>query len=86
MAETFNENLFLRTFLVLLVSPTQGVLRSLLGWFTVLLPDSACARVGAGHGGQAQAVGRGRCAHGADGCLSLVGWELRDQRKWVVRS
>lgn len=68
----------LLTFLVLLVSPTQGVLRSLLGWFTVLLPDSACACVGAGHGSQTQAVGRGGRAHSTDGCLSLVGWGLRD--------
>lgn len=62
------------TFLIFFISPTQGVLRSLLGGLTVLLPDSAGARVGAGHGGQAQAVSGGGGAHGADGCLPLVGW------------
>lgn len=61
------------TFLILLIGPAQGVLRSLLGGLAVLLPDRAGACVGAGHGGQAQAVGRGGGAHGADGRLPLVG-------------
>lgn len=61
------------TFLILLIGPAQGVLRGLLGGLAVLLPDRAGACVGAGHGGQAQAVSRGGGAHGADGRLPLVG-------------
>ena len=72
------------TFLILLISPTQGVLGSLLGGLTVLLPDGAGACVGTGHGGQAQAVSRGGSAHSTDGCLPLVGYG--DERSKEIHS
>lgn len=61
-----------RTFFILLICAAQCVLRGLLGRLTVLLPDGAGASVGAGHGGQAQAVSRGGGAHRADRRLPLV--------------
>lgn len=59
-------------FFILLICAAQRVLRGLLGRLAVLLPDCASASVGAGHGGQAQAVSRGGGAHSADRCLPLV--------------
>lgn len=61
------------TLFVVLVGAAKRVLGRLAGRLAVLLPDRAGASVGAGHGGQAEAVGRGGGAHRADGRLALVG-------------
>lgn len=68
-----------RTFFILLIGAAQRVLRGLLGGLAVLLPHRASARVGAGHGGQAQAVSRRGGAHGADRCLPLVSCARRGE-------
>lgn len=69
------------TLFIVLVGAAQRVLRWLAGRLAVLLPYRASTSVGAGHGGKAEAVGRGGCAHCADGCLALVGWTQKSKYK-----